>query len=200
VTLAGPAMRGPGWAAGCSGPGGGRADPGGARGAIRGGERTIGDLKRGHTRRPYARSVRDLAGALGVPFPGQLATPVLVPRQLSAPVRHFAGRQAELDLLTGLRGPVGAAPGPVLITAIGLMAGSARPPWRCTGRIRSPAGSRTGSCMSTCGALTLRAGRWRRLRQSAPCWTRLVSRPGRSRPGWMPWRACTAACWLASGC
>jgi hypothetical protein len=51
VTLAGPAMRGPGWAAGCSGPGGGRADPGGARGAIRGGERTIGDLKRGHTRR-----------------------------------------------------------------------------------------------------------------------------------------------------
>ena len=100
------------------------------------GVRTIGDLERGRTRKPYPRSIRELADALGVPFPGQGSTmpvngqpagtaapPALVPRQLPAPVRHFAGRRAELDLLTGLLGEAGAPPGPVLIITIGGMAG-----------------------------------------------------------------------------
>ena len=100
------------------------------------GVRTIGDLERGRTRKPYARSIRELAAALGVPFPGQTAAtpvygraasaaapPVVVPRQLPAPVRLFAGRRAELDLLTGLLGEAGARPEPVLIITIGGMAG-----------------------------------------------------------------------------
>ena len=37
------------------------------------GLRTIGDLERGRTRTPYARSIRCLAAALGVPFPAQSA-------------------------------------------------------------------------------------------------------------------------------
>ena len=37
------------------------------------GLRTIGDLERGRTRTPYARSIRCLAAALGVPFPAQAA-------------------------------------------------------------------------------------------------------------------------------
>ena len=87
------------------------------------GVRAIGDLERGRTRKPYARSIRYLAAALGVPFPGQLAGRAVVPRQLPAPVRHFTGRRAELRLLTGLLDRAGAAPGPVLITAIDGMAG-----------------------------------------------------------------------------
>jgi DNA-binding SARP family transcriptional activator/Tfp pilus assembly protein PilF len=52
------------------------------------------------------------------PGPGQLAWTV-VPRQLPAPVRHFAGRAAELDALTALPDPAGqAAPGTVVIAAI----------------------------------------------------------------------------------
>jgi tetratricopeptide (TPR) repeat protein len=97
--------------------------------------RTIGDLERDRTRKPYARSVRLLAHALDVPFPGHAAAappggraaavypPIVVPRQLPGPVRHFAGRRAELELLTGLLGEAGTAPGPVLITAIGGTAG-----------------------------------------------------------------------------
>jgi DNA-binding SARP family transcriptional activator len=53
--------------------------------------------------------------------PGRL--PVVVPRQLPAPVRHFAGRRAELSRLTGLIGEAAAPLGPVLITTIGGMAG-----------------------------------------------------------------------------
>jgi transcriptional regulator with XRE-family HTH domain/tetratricopeptide (TPR) repeat protein len=85
--------------------------------------RAIGDLERGRTRQPYARSIRLLAAALAVPFPGRLAGPAAVPRQLPAPVRHFTGRRAELDTLTGMLGRAGRPAGPVLITAIGGMAG-----------------------------------------------------------------------------
>jgi tetratricopeptide (TPR) repeat protein/transcriptional regulator with XRE-family HTH domain len=98
--------------------------------------RTIGDLERDRTRRPYARSIRLLADALNVPFPGQAAAALpgerasgaansltVVPRQLPGPVRHFAGRRAELELLTGLLGEASTVPDPVLITSIGGTAG-----------------------------------------------------------------------------
>ena len=51
-------------------------------------------------------------------------TGVVVPRQLPAPVRHFAGRGQELKELTGLLGPPsGDAPPAVVITAVGGTAG-----------------------------------------------------------------------------
>ena len=67
------------------------------------GVRTIGNLECGRTRKPYASSIRCLAAALGVPFPGQARAaaserastaadpPAVVPRQLPAPVREFTG-------------------------------------------------------------------------------------------------------------
>ncbi len=99
------------------------------------GVRTIGNLECGRTRKPYASSIRCLAAALGVPFPGQARAaaserastaadpPAVVPRQLPAPVRDFTGRQAELDWLTGLLDQASAMPVSVLITAMGGTAG-----------------------------------------------------------------------------
>jgi tetratricopeptide (TPR) repeat protein/transcriptional regulator with XRE-family HTH domain len=72
--------------------------------------RTIRDLERGRSRKPYARSIRGLADTLGVPFPGRGALAPAndaapgaaePPRELPAPVSHFAGRKAELAALTG---------------------------------------------------------------------------------------------------
>jgi transcriptional regulator with XRE-family HTH domain len=90
--------------------------------------RSISDMERGRTTRPLSRSVRLLADALeldpqaraglvaaahggtsqaGLPSAGpggdltQHPQP-LVPRQLPAPVRHFAGRSVELARLSGL--------------------------------------------------------------------------------------------------
>ena len=93
--------------------------------------RAISDLERGRTTRPFRHSVRQLAAALGLEGtaaeefaahalacsdPGSgadLAAPglaqqapqqtgALMPRQLPAGVRQFAGRRVELDALTGL--------------------------------------------------------------------------------------------------
>ena len=66
------------------------------------GVRTISDLERGRTRKPYARSVRCLAAALGVSFPSQEALSASVPRHLTAPVPAFVGRAAELAALSQL--------------------------------------------------------------------------------------------------
>ncbi|HEY2549522.1 MAG TPA: tetratricopeptide repeat protein [Streptosporangiaceae bacterium] len=99
--------------------------------------RTIGDLERGRTRRPYARSVRCLAAALGVPFPalgagvaGTVASGQAgavadrwtepAPRLLPAPVPGFVGREAELAALSQVLGQPGGA---AVITAIGGTAG-----------------------------------------------------------------------------
>jgi tetratricopeptide (TPR) repeat protein/transcriptional regulator with XRE-family HTH domain len=82
--------------------------------------RTIGDLERGRTRKPYARSVRCLADALSVPFPGPQAPTAAVPRHLPAPVPAFAGRDAELAALSQLLDQPG---GTAVITAIGGTAG-----------------------------------------------------------------------------
>ena len=91
--------------------------------------RTIADLERGRTRRPYPSSVRALARALGLPDAAvadliaryravsgaaaggtdhertqETAGPpgVTVPRQLPTRVPHFAGRARELALLDGV--------------------------------------------------------------------------------------------------
>jgi tetratricopeptide (TPR) repeat protein/transcriptional regulator with XRE-family HTH domain len=110
--------------------------------------RALSNMERGRTR-PSARSVRLAADALGL---GQHAREQLlqarhdnagdlaadrpgtdldsaykrpgVPRQLPAPVRHFAGRENELKALTGLLDQAGAqVPGTVVISAIGGTAG-----------------------------------------------------------------------------
>ena len=98
--------------------------------------RAVGNMERGRVKVPHPATMRRLADALGLA--GQhreallaaagrrLAGPdggLVVPRQLPGPVRHFAGRRAELELLTGLLGEAAAVPGPVLITTIGGMAG-----------------------------------------------------------------------------
>ena len=90
--------------------------------------RAVSDMERGRTRRPFLRSVRQLADALGLAAPerAQLiaaAEPAVglavaagvgradgqgfvlpVPRQLPSGVARFTGRAAELDMLAGLAG------------------------------------------------------------------------------------------------
>jgi tetratricopeptide (TPR) repeat protein/transcriptional regulator with XRE-family HTH domain len=88
--------------------------------------RAVSDMERGRTRRPFLRSVRQLADALGLSVPeralliaaaepaaglavpagvsgadGQVFVPP-VPRQLPSGVARFTGRAAELDMLAGL--------------------------------------------------------------------------------------------------
>jgi tetratricopeptide (TPR) repeat protein/transcriptional regulator with XRE-family HTH domain len=80
--------------------------------------RAISDLERGRTRRPYPRTVRMLADALGVADGGPAA-----PQQLPPAVRHFAGREREFDRLCGLLAEAGGASGAVLIAVISGTAG-----------------------------------------------------------------------------
>jgi Helix-turn-helix domain/NB-ARC domain len=115
--------------------------------------RAISDLERGRTRRPHPRSIRTLAGALGlsgavtdtliaryraggaaaVPPPPEPAaperhpvgvTPAVAPRQLPAVVAHFTGRAEELRGLDRLAAlPGNGTGGAVRISAIDGMAG-----------------------------------------------------------------------------
>ncbi len=80
--------------------------------------RAIADLERGRTRKPYPSSVRALTDALGIPeaVGAELISRYrasrtseqrddgerLVPRQLTAAVSYFAGRNRELELLDSL--------------------------------------------------------------------------------------------------
>ena len=82
----------------------------------------------------------------------------VAPRQLPAAVPHFAGRVAELAALHAVLDAArpGRAPA-VAVAAIDGPPGWARPPWRCAGGTKSPAGSRTASYTSTCAGLTPRA-------------------------------------------
>jgi tetratricopeptide (TPR) repeat protein/DNA-binding XRE family transcriptional regulator len=105
--------------------------------------RAISDLESGRTRRPYLRSVGLLADALNVPEPVRnelreaarearlpdekarftaASVPSAAPRQLPGTVRHFTGRSAELQSLSGLLEEAGAG-GPMIISAIGGTAG-----------------------------------------------------------------------------
>jgi len=107
--------------------------------------RAISDLERGRTRKPYSRTVRLLAAALGLPGPagGELAPPSRLPgrtvtagqvpqaaalapmasAQLPAGVWHFSGRTAELATLTRWACKAVGSAGSVIITAIGGTAG-----------------------------------------------------------------------------
>ena len=102
--------------------------------------RTIADMERGRTRRPYPSSVRALIRALGLPdatgtelvaryrapadepAPADPAEPA-VPRQLPTAVPHFAGRTGELRLLHAMLGEAGRGSTGVVISAIGGTAG-----------------------------------------------------------------------------
>jgi tetratricopeptide (TPR) repeat protein/transcriptional regulator with XRE-family HTH domain len=108
--------------------------------------RTIADLERGRTRRPYPSSVRALTSALGLPAAGTELiaryrasahavgdqSPIgighqpgrrTVPRQLPTALPHFSGRARELELLDQmLRDRVGQRDG-VAISVIGGTAG-----------------------------------------------------------------------------
>jgi tetratricopeptide (TPR) repeat protein/transcriptional regulator with XRE-family HTH domain len=114
--------------------------------------RTIADMERGRTRRPYPSSVRALIRALGLPdatgtklvaryrAPGDepalaaLAAPPAataatetaepaVPRQLPTAVPYFAGRTSELRLLDAMLSDAGRGSTGVVISAIGGTAG-----------------------------------------------------------------------------
>jgi tetratricopeptide (TPR) repeat protein len=110
--------------------------------------RALSDMERGRTTRPFIRSVRLLADALQLSEParaqlmselhdrvgeadapepasgpGSLGAPPEVPRQLPAPVRHFAGRAAELRKLDDLLDRTAAEGSAVVISAIGGTAG-----------------------------------------------------------------------------
>jgi tetratricopeptide (TPR) repeat protein/transcriptional regulator with XRE-family HTH domain len=110
--------------------------------------RAIADMERGRTARPYRRSVRALADALGLaeaerrlleqasrPLPAASAAPsrsvrpgtrdeAAVPRQLPAAVAGFTGRNVELTALTRLLGPSpGERPPALVISAIAGTAG-----------------------------------------------------------------------------
>jgi transcriptional regulator with XRE-family HTH domain len=100
--------------------------------------RTIRNLERGSTARPYPSSVGRLAAALRLtdagryefararrPAPGDPGTaPVMpVPRQLPAAAADFTGRSAELEALDRLLDADGGLPGTVVVSAIGGTAG-----------------------------------------------------------------------------
>jgi tetratricopeptide (TPR) repeat protein/transcriptional regulator with XRE-family HTH domain len=110
--------------------------------------RAVSNLERGRTRWPHPDSVRRLAHALDLhggerdeflaaarrrltrpaddalrAGPGSAAAGAVVPRQLPAAVREFAGRRGELELLSGLLDEAGAVRPAVVISAIGGMAG-----------------------------------------------------------------------------
>jgi tetratricopeptide (TPR) repeat protein/transcriptional regulator with XRE-family HTH domain len=109
--------------------------------------RAVSDMERGHTVKPFIRSVRLLADSLELSKPARarliaaadggadddaFAQPeagrddryakAVVPRQLPAPVQHFAGRSAELKMLNGLLDH-SADKDTVVISAIGGTAG-----------------------------------------------------------------------------
>lgn len=102
--------------------------------------RTIADLERGRTRRPYPSSVRALTSALGLPDEtgaelvaryraagdearATEAARAAVPRQLPTAVPYFAGRTSELRLLDAMIGDAVRGAGGVVISAIGGTAG-----------------------------------------------------------------------------
>jgi tetratricopeptide (TPR) repeat protein len=97
--------------------------------------RAIGDLERDRSARPYLRSVRLLAGALGLTDAqhgelnglarGEGGTGPAGPSQLPAGVAQFVGRERELKMLDELLNQVSqqSAGGTVVISAIGGTAG-----------------------------------------------------------------------------
>jgi tetratricopeptide (TPR) repeat protein len=94
--------------------------------------RAISDIERGTTTRPRRSSIALLEAALRQFGGNGDAPPAAVvpadrtssgPRQLPPTVPGFTGRTRELDALTHLLGPAGAATGPVVISAIAGTAG-----------------------------------------------------------------------------
>jgi transcriptional regulator with XRE-family HTH domain len=117
--------------------------------------RAIRNIERARTARPYRRSMDLLSGALELVGPGRgepasgpragldgtgIPAPVLagaagftgqreavVPRQLPAAVRHFAGRTGELAVLDELLCGAAGGAGTVVISAISGTAGVGKP-------------------------------------------------------------------------
>lgn len=109
--------------------------------------RALSDMERGRTSRPYIRSVRLLCEALGLPETSRIelfnALPVNTlptdeasihasvstasatdaPRQLPAPISHFAGRAAELRTLAALLAQIADGSRALMTVAIGGTAG-----------------------------------------------------------------------------
>jgi transcriptional regulator with XRE-family HTH domain/tetratricopeptide (TPR) repeat protein len=97
--------------------------------------RTVGDLERGSTGRPYPKTVALLADALGLDEAdraeladsaraGEDTEPVLhVPRQLPAAVPDFVGRLPELGALSAPLSQASQPGGAVVVTAVRGMAG-----------------------------------------------------------------------------
>lgn len=114
--------------------------------------RAVLDLERGRTARLFGRTVRLLAGALALDEPARqrlvralrpsskvkrpradladqgarrsLSLPAVIPRQLPAVAAHFAGREAEVDLLVELaRKAAGSGGEAGVISAVGGIAG-----------------------------------------------------------------------------
>ena len=126
----------------------------------------------------------------------------VVPRQLPTATRYFAGRAGELRRLAALLADAAEASAAVTIVTIGGTAGVGKTalavhwahqvaePVPGRAAVREPARLRPG-----------RAAGAHRPRRSGGSWTRSAS-PGAdaARPAWTPRRACTAACWRASGC
>ena len=146
-------------------------------------------MERGRTRRPFLRSVRQLADALGLAAPerAQLiaaAQPAVglavaagvgradgqgfvlpVPRQLPSGVARFTGRAAELDMLAGLAGLAIREAGTAVV--ISGTAGVGKTALACTSPARPRRTSRTVSSPSTCAEPVLLGPRRQRRRRSA---------------------------------
>lgn len=93
----------------------------------------------------YAAVLRSPAD-VGSPPPPPPRRPLPPPRQLPPPAPHFVGRAGQLKELSELLDQTGGPGAAAAVSSSPAPPGSARPRWRSTGLIRSPAASRTASC------------------------------------------------------
>ena len=102
---------------------------------------------------------RNWAGGAALAGAGSARQEAVVPRQLPAAVRHFAGRAAELGSWPGCWTRPTARRARVVISAIAGTAGVGKTALAMHWAHQAAERSRTGSCMSTCAASTRPAPR-----------------------------------------